>query len=246
MLQFFRRIRRELIDQTNLKSYLFYAVGEILLVMIGILLALQVNNWNESFKKHKAEREEYAAVIAHLQLDLSRQKQILDYAGLHEKVVNQIAYEIFIDSTDHKDCNFEWIIRTLDYYSFVEENHHNFTGEIPDKDIVDKFGSYFFLQYGAEQGLIGLNATVKDVHNYFCNHGIWNLKNAASFEGHFNSDPNMQIIHSNKLISLKNDESLQGRLAVLKTWLHQVTEKMSALIKTNEELQILLSQHIAD
>lgn len=57
MLNFFRRIRRKLIDEGNLKRYLIYAVGEILLVMIGILLALQVNNWNEIRKSNKEELE---------------------------------------------------------------------------------------------------------------------------------------------------------------------------------------------
>jgi len=47
MLHFLRRIRRSLIGTGTTSKYLLYAVGEILLVMIGILLALQVNNWNE-------------------------------------------------------------------------------------------------------------------------------------------------------------------------------------------------------
>jgi hypothetical protein len=47
MLHFLRRIRRSLIGTGATRKYLLYAIGEILLVMIGILLALQVNNWNE-------------------------------------------------------------------------------------------------------------------------------------------------------------------------------------------------------
>ncbi|MBO6535603.1 MAG: hypothetical protein JJ966_05230 [Balneolaceae bacterium] len=50
MLRFFRNIRQKLIENGNLRKYFWYALGEILLVMIGILLALQVNNWNESRK----------------------------------------------------------------------------------------------------------------------------------------------------------------------------------------------------
>ena len=46
MLKFFRRIRRKLLDEGSLKKYLVYAIGEILLVVIGILIALQINNWN--------------------------------------------------------------------------------------------------------------------------------------------------------------------------------------------------------
>lgn len=48
MLKFFRRIRRKLLNEGHLKRYFIYAAGEILLVMIGILLALQVSNWNQS------------------------------------------------------------------------------------------------------------------------------------------------------------------------------------------------------
>ncbi len=55
MLKFFKRIRKNLLKQGNLKSYLFYSIGEILLVMIGILLALQVNNWNEKRQEKKLE-----------------------------------------------------------------------------------------------------------------------------------------------------------------------------------------------
>lgn len=47
MIKFFRPIRRKLIEEDNIQKYLLYATGEILLVVIGILLALQVNNWNE-------------------------------------------------------------------------------------------------------------------------------------------------------------------------------------------------------
>jgi len=57
MLKLFRRIRQKLIRKGNLKKYLIYAIGEILLVMIGILLALQVNNWNEDRKDKKVEKQ---------------------------------------------------------------------------------------------------------------------------------------------------------------------------------------------
>lgn len=47
MLKLLRRVRQKFVDEGNLKRYLFYAIGEIFLVMIGILLALQVSNWNQ-------------------------------------------------------------------------------------------------------------------------------------------------------------------------------------------------------
>lgn len=50
MLKFFRKIRHTLLKQNKIGSYLKYAIGEIFLVVIGILIALQVNNWNEQRK----------------------------------------------------------------------------------------------------------------------------------------------------------------------------------------------------
>ena len=48
MIKFFRRIRQQLLTENKLAKYLLYAIGEIILVVIGILIALQINNWNTS------------------------------------------------------------------------------------------------------------------------------------------------------------------------------------------------------
>ena len=55
MIKFFRKIRQKLIAENRVTKYLLYAIGEIVLVMIGILLALQVNNWNENRKAEEKE-----------------------------------------------------------------------------------------------------------------------------------------------------------------------------------------------
>jgi len=50
MIKFFRKIRYDLMGKNKTGKYLKYAIGEIILVVIGILIALQINNWNESKK----------------------------------------------------------------------------------------------------------------------------------------------------------------------------------------------------
>ena len=51
MIKFFRKIRHNLINEGKTTKYLKYAIGEIVLVVIGILIALQINNWNEQRKQ---------------------------------------------------------------------------------------------------------------------------------------------------------------------------------------------------
>jgi hypothetical protein len=50
MIRFFRKIRQKLLTENKFSKYVLYAIGEIVLVVIGILIALSINNWNEQHK----------------------------------------------------------------------------------------------------------------------------------------------------------------------------------------------------
>ncbi len=69
MLRFFRQIRQKLIEQEQVRKYIWYALGEILLVMIGILLALQVNNWNQKRILTESAEEHLLLLKSDLQED---------------------------------------------------------------------------------------------------------------------------------------------------------------------------------
>ena len=72
MLKFLRRIRRKLIADGNLKRYLPYAIGEIILVVIGIFIAIQLNNWNENRKLDNQLNTTLEQLKSNLELDYYR------------------------------------------------------------------------------------------------------------------------------------------------------------------------------
>jgi hypothetical protein len=75
MLRFFRHIRKTLMEQNKVRTYLIYALGEIVLVMIGILLALQVNNWNQ--KRILLESAEEHLLLLKSDLQEDQQKLLI-------------------------------------------------------------------------------------------------------------------------------------------------------------------------
>jgi len=67
MINFFRKKRKKLADENKALKYMRYAIGEIVLVVIGILIALQINNWNENRKAHVQE----ITILKNIQKDIS-------------------------------------------------------------------------------------------------------------------------------------------------------------------------------
>tara|TARA_R100001480_G_scaffold29670_1_gene40340 strand:+ start:785 stop:1549 length:765 start_codon:yes stop_codon:yes gene_type:complete len=69
MIKFFRKIRFNLLSENKTSKYFKYAFGEIILVVIGILIALQINNWNENRKNKITEADYYCRILDDLELN---------------------------------------------------------------------------------------------------------------------------------------------------------------------------------
>ena len=71
MIKFFRKIRHNLLSEGKTGKYMKYAFGEIILVVIGILIALSINNWNENRKNQKLELEYLIGIKSNLNDDIA-------------------------------------------------------------------------------------------------------------------------------------------------------------------------------
>jgi hypothetical protein len=86
MIKFFRSIRQNLLNEGKTSKYLKYAIGEIVLVMIGILLALQVNNWNENRKAIIKEKTYIQSIYKDLKTDIKKINTCRSILSNHYKI----------------------------------------------------------------------------------------------------------------------------------------------------------------
>ena len=110
MIKFFRKIRQNLLSEGKTGKYFKYAIGEIVLVVIGILIALQINQWNENRKENNALKtltenlnNELQKNLEELEIDLSRVKNsitasntLLSYTGSKNIEVDNIIIDSLI------------------------------------------------------------------------------------------------------------------------------------------------------
>ncbi len=116
MIKFFRKIRQKVLTENKFGKYLLYAIGEIILVVIGILIALSINNWNENLKNKKLETSYLKRICKDLDNDLLQFERTTDLALERNKRV------LFLESAI-KDS--QLVNESSDYFvkSIVQANY---------------------------------------------------------------------------------------------------------------------------
>ena len=116
MIKLFRKIRHDLLSEGNTGKYLKYAIGEIILVVIGILIALQINNWNENRKEKKQELKQLKA------LKLEFDKNLISFDSIfNHHIENERATQSLMRANG-KNYNIETLdslyLKTIYNYNF--------------------------------------------------------------------------------------------------------------------------------
>ena len=100
MIKFFRHIRQRLLTENKFSKYLLYAIGEIFLVVVGILIALQINNWNELRKTHLQDLEFLNNLKVELSIDIAAlTAKITEYQEINSTIRNTVT---LFDTADYE------------------------------------------------------------------------------------------------------------------------------------------------
>ena len=91
MIKFFRKIRQNMVKENKVSKYILYAIGEIILVVIGILIALQINTWNQNRLANIEER----TVLKNLHTEFLQNKQTLKDALAENRTSFNVGKTLF-------------------------------------------------------------------------------------------------------------------------------------------------------
>jgi len=162
MIKFFRKIRYNLIKNNKTGKYLKYAIGEIILVVIGILIALQINNWNENRKVLKAQKNLLESFYDNLGVDsvqLAMDKQYMLEVLACQKQLH--AFRKGIIESDLVDDPIR-IRSSIKNVSITQSNHPDIATKVLNEVVKEEISVYYRLLASMENAYKQYDNVVKE------------------------------------------------------------------------------------
>ncbi|WP_051201451.1 DUF6090 family protein [Christiangramia portivictoriae] len=154
MINFFRKIRQKLLEENRFKKYIIYALGEIVLVVLGILIALQINNWNQNRLNAIHENK----ILKNLKKELARNNELNEAL-----VINRLDKKIESLKLAKKFCENELTVK--DTLAFL--NTVSYGGVFSGGHIFGERNSYDELINTGNIQLINNDSIKNSIANYY-------------------------------------------------------------------------------
>lgn len=161
MIQFFRKLRQRLLTENKFSKYLAYALGEIILVVIGILIALSINNRNDLWKNSETEQIYYCRIMEDFNLDKQLIGQLLEKADTRVAISKELLLELDSGTRDKHYLlnNFlrairsdAYVPRNVTYQDLISSGNIKLLRDIPLKNsLIQYFSELENKQYQMRQ-----------------------------------------------------------------------------------------------
>jgi hypothetical protein len=241
MIKFFNKIRQNMIKENKVSKYLLYAIGEILLVVIGILIALSINNWNELRKQKAKETELLTYVLENIRTDSTSIDKVIsntiEIIQVHKDLVMTVNGEM--NSEDLK--NIDLIRRSEPNILITKTNNPNLANEVLNQNLKKKVLEYFLRIDRANFILKNHNAIIEnEVRPFLAEKLLLNYGNQFDYV----TDA-IKLINSTKFFQELQKPELQQVLFESGIKLGHMNRAYNNLAIKNESLKEYIVQYIS-
>ncbi|MFZ1702740.1 MAG: DUF6090 family protein [Saprospiraceae bacterium] len=224
MIQIFRKIRLSLISEGNAGKYLKYAIGEIVLVVLGILIALQINNWNNNNQLQKLEKKYLNEIKNNLISDLPDLQFNIDFNETRLQSYEIVLKYVLKEIGEHDSLNFHFgnlffTTRTLANTSGIENLKSKGLEIISNDSLRQNITFLYSFSYHnisdfelQDDHPFQYNLFMPEVNKAFRIHTIWKKAEPIDKQNIFNNDQFKNVLTTNIFIRkymLKNYKALK-------------------------------------
>ncbi len=185
MIKFFRKIRKNLLSEGKIGKYLKYAIGEIILVVIGILIALQINNWNQNKIEKKALSDYLISISQNIKTDIESlsylKKSRIDAVSSSSYLTFNLIFSEYLDREDvmfgsetlARISSFEYFNSDLSGFESIKNS--GYLSKLKGKKIENLIYKYYHIVKEIELKEKDLNEILRESFNNFSNKGFEKL-----------------------------------------------------------------------
>ncbi|WP_339628434.1 DUF6090 family protein [uncultured Maribacter sp.] len=215
MIKFFRKIRQNLLSEGKTGKYLKYAIGEIVLVVIGILIALQINNWNEKRKENSTIETYLKGIVVDLNNDTKRFDIIIK--NLNEQIENNS--KVF-ENKNYQTLPIDSIVLTITSYfndykitdqTYQKLKNSGLANQLGSKELNNAINNYY------SEGLYRFNLYIDyDEKRSLNDDDFWFVTDDYEINPDFGRSKNLDLPYAEneetrKMALIKKIESNLGR-----------------------------------
>lgn len=240
MIKFFRKIRQNLLSEGKTGKYLKYAVGEIVLVVIGILIALQINNWNE----HRKAKTQEKNLVLNLTEDLVSDKERFAFNLKETNDILNVYKQLYeIGANKKKDSiidNPNYVRKLLKFSPNMNQDYATLSDKITNDEIRESLLLYDWELNNFEAEFSEFQIVIERIRIFLGEKGKYKL------EGLYNTDnmDNAIYLDKDQLIPLAKTVEFQQLMFEAKLKLEYLKIRLLKILKQNAALNQTIEKNI--
>ena len=236
MLFLLRKVRRKLMSENKFTTYFLYAIGEILLVVVGILIAVKIDSLNQENQEEILQRKYYEGIVTDLKRDSTH------FAGLENVFKRHLkSYYIVFNGIKNPDAivpagDVELIMYNRTFAPVTQKNHQSTIDKIANNEVRALLNNYFAYQELTKEGIDEFNKTIVEVSRPYALE-----MNVLNYDSVFHNDiygflPSVSLIKEERISDFIKEERTLQILSFLRISGGLVVINLKGLKTMNAEL----------